>query len=83
MDTKRFRSYTALDVPHLHSVYMACVSPQGDYLVAGSRGYDAVSIYDQKTSRGLYCGSLPFRKGTYPEGLHDCVDRRSYGLGVH
>ena len=68
----------------LDGVYAARVSPQGKYLVTGSRGYNVLSVFDRKTFKKLYGKLLPFRKDAYTkEGPHYRLGRRGYHLGFH
>lgn len=67
----------------MDGVYAARVSPGGNYLVAGSRGYNVVSVFDRKTFRKLYSKMLPFRRDTYFSKPYYRLGWIGYHLGIH
>jgi len=67
----------------LDGIYAARVSPQGNYLVTGNRGYNVLSVYDRKTFRQLYSKLLPFRTDRYEKSPHYRLGWKGYHLGFH
>lgn len=67
----------------MDGIYAARVSPQGNYLVTGSRGYNVVSVFDRKTFRKLYSKLLPFRTDSYFSTPHYQLGWMGYHLGFH
>lgn len=43
----------------MDGIYSARVSPDGKYLVTGSRGYNVLTVYDRKTLKKVYSTQLP------------------------
>ncbi len=67
----------------MDGIYAARVSPQGNYLVTGNRGYNVISVYDRKTFEKLYSKLLPFRRDKYIESPHYRIGKRGFHLGFH
>ncbi|MBI4378911.1 MAG: hypothetical protein HY578_07435 [Nitrospinae bacterium] len=67
----------------LDGIYAARVSPQGNYLITGNRGYNVVTVYDRKTFKKLYSKLLPFRRDRYIKSPHYHLGWRGYHLGFH
>jgi hypothetical protein len=69
----------------LDGIYAARVSPDGQYLVVGNRGYNVVAVYDRKTFKKVYEKLLPFRRDNYSGFDHYQLTNRFLGhhLGVH
>ncbi len=67
----------------MDGVYSARVSPGGNYLVTGNRGYNLLSVYDRKTFKPLYQKLLPFRRDKYIRSPHYRLGWRGYHLGMH
>jgi hypothetical protein len=67
----------------MDGIYAARVSPEGNYLVTGSRGYNVISVYDRRTLRKLYAKLLPFRKDRYFRHPHYELGMTGYHLGFH
>ncbi len=67
----------------LDGVYAGRVSPQGNYLVTGSRGYNVLSVYHRKTFKKLYSRLMPFRRDVYSQSPHYRLGWRGYHLGFH
>jgi hypothetical protein len=67
----------------MDGIYAARVSPQGNYLVTGNRGYNVVSVYDRETFKKLYSKLLPFRRDKYIKSPHYRLGWRGYHLGFH
>lgn len=43
----------------MDGIYSARISPDGKYLVTGSRGYNVLTVYDRKTFEKIYSTQLP------------------------
>lgn len=67
----------------MDGTYSARVSPRGNYLVTGSRGYNVVSVFDRRSFKKLYSKLLPFRKDNYFKPPHYRYGRAGYHLGFH
>lgn len=67
----------------LDGIYAARVSPQGNYIVTGNRGYNVISVYERETFKMVYSKLLPFRKDVYNESPHYILGNRGYHLGFH
>jgi hypothetical protein len=67
----------------MDGIYAARVSPQGNYLVTGSRGYNVLTVYDRKTFKQLYSKLVPFRRDRYRKSPHYRLGWRGYHLGFH
>lgn len=67
----------------MDGIYAARVSPEGNYLITGSRGYNVLSVYDRKTFDKLYSKRLPFRKDNYLKFPPYRLGRRGFHLGLH
>jgi hypothetical protein len=75
-----------LEVTHwsfMDGVYAARVSPGGNYLIAGNRGFNTLSVYDRKSFKLLYQKILPFRRDTYDKQPHYHLGFFGYHLGFH
>lgn len=64
-------------------VYAARVSPQGNYLITGHRGYNVITVYDRKSFSEVYTKLLPFRRDVYHESPFYRLGLRGYHLGLH
>ena len=64
-------------------IYATRVSPGGEYLVAGSRGYNYLAVYRRKTMKRLYGKVLPFRRDVYGTPPHYRLGWRGHHLGIH
>ena len=64
-------------------IYAARVSPGGNYLITGHRGYNVLTVYDRKSFKELYRCLLPFRRDVYSSSPHYRLGRRGYHLGMH
>lgn len=64
-------------------VYAARVSPGGKYLIAGSRGYNYIAVFDRLSFKKLYDSVLPFRLDRFTESPHYRFGWRGYHLGIH
>jgi hypothetical protein len=67
----------------MDGIYAARVSPAGNYLVTGSRGYNVLSVYERKTFKKLYSELLPFRTDRYGRSPHYSLGSQGYHLGFH
>ena len=67
----------------LDGIYAARVSPKGNYLVTGSRGYNVVSVYDRKTFKKLFSKLLPFRTDNYFKNPRYRLGWKGFHLGFH
>jgi hypothetical protein len=67
----------------MDGIYAARVSPQGNYLVTGSRGYNVVSVYDRKTFEKLFSKLLPFRTDNYFKNPRYRLGWKGFHLGFH
>lgn len=67
----------------MDGIYAARVSPQGNYLVTGNRGYNVLAVYDRKSFRKLYEEMMPFRTDSYAGRPHYHLGRHGFHLGVH
>ena len=67
----------------LDGIYAARVSPQGNYIVTGNRGYNVLSVYDRKTFKLVYSKLLPFRKDININNPQYILGNRGYHLGFH
>lgn len=64
-------------------IYAARVSPQGNYLVTGNRGYNVISVYDRKTFKLLYSELLPLRSDVNIKSPFYRLGWKGYHLGFH
>jgi hypothetical protein len=64
-------------------VYSTRVSPGGGYVVAGSRGYNYIAVFERKTMKKVYGKVLPFRRDVYGESPHYRFGWRGHHLGIH
>jgi hypothetical protein len=64
-------------------VYAARVSPEGNYLVAGSRGYNMIAVFDRHSLKKVYSKVLPFRRDQYDRSPHYRLGWRGHHLGIH
>ncbi len=67
----------------LDGIYAARVSPQGNYIVTGSRGYNVLSVFDRRTFKRLYEKFLPFRRDDYSKRPYYHIGRGGFHLGFH
>lgn len=67
----------------MDGIYAARVSPQGNYLVTGNRGYNVLSVYNRKTFQKLYEKLLPFRRDKYLKSPHYQLGWQGFHLGFH
>jgi hypothetical protein len=67
----------------MDGIYAARISPQGNFLVTGSRGYNVLSVFERKTFRMLYSKLLPFRTDSYFAIPHYRLGWSGYHLGFH
>ena len=51
-------------------VYSTRVSPGGGYVVAGSRGYNYIAVFERETMKKVYGQVLPFRRDVYGKSPH-------------
>jgi hypothetical protein len=64
-------------------VYAARVSPGGNYLIVGNRGYNVVSVHERRTFKEVYSKLLPFRRDRFLASPHHELGRYGYHLGIH
>jgi hypothetical protein len=64
-------------------IYATRVSPGGGYVVAGSRGYNYLAVYERKTMKKVYGKVLPFRRDVYGQPPHYRFGWRGHHLGIH
>lgn len=64
-------------------IYATRVSPQGNYIVTGNRGYNVVTVYDRKTFKQVYSKQLPFRRDVYRKSPHYRIGGTGLHLGIH
>jgi hypothetical protein len=64
-------------------VYAARVSPGGNYLVAGCRGYNYLAVFDRQRMKKIYGKVLPFRRDVYGRPPHYRLGWRGHHLGIH
>lgn len=67
----------------MDGVYATRVSPEGNFVVVGNRGYNVVSVYDRKDFKEVYTKVLPFRRENYRKYPHYNLGWSGYHLGIH